>query len=122
MEERLVRQDRGQDDSESPYFVATRVRLSESMAQIITKFEYMDSIVLLIFFSVLWYMTSKEFFGVSRVWEESIALYILPCALLLVWLGYLCGLRSIHSTILSTACIVLFFFAMMLTFMIQSGA
>lgn len=117
-----MRQDRGQDDSENPYFVATRVRLSESMAQIITKFEYMDSIVLLIFFSALWYMTSKELFGVSRVWEESVALYVLPCALLLVWFGYLCGLRSINSTILSTVCIVLFFFAMMLTFMIQSGA
>ncbi len=121
--------DRGNDNpyahnSNRPDEVSTNKEIdiqpsAARLSQLVFPFWYsvIDSLVLVATLSFAWLVTSHEYFGISRIWEEKVAFVMTPCAIAVVFLMYFARWRSFAGSVWCCFCLMSFFALMAYNFM-----
>ncbi len=121
--------DRGNDnpyahDSIRPDKVSTNKEIdiqtrAARPSQLAVPFWYsvIDSLVLVATLSFAWLVTSHEYFGISRIWEEKVVIVMTPCAIAVVFLMYFARWRSFAGSVWCVFCLMSFVAMMAYNFM-----
>ncbi len=84
-------------------------------------YSVIDSIVFLMAFSILWWITAHEYFGTTRLWEDKIFAYMPLSGLVVAWVLFALQRRTLAGTCISSVVIGSCYAFMAFCFIVQSG-